>query len=341
MTHYVLCLPTRCGFNDVLTLIWDSYSYAKKFNRHLIVDTRLSGLHDSLSSYFTVRNEFSGVEIELSMQQFHDFNKMSCYPDEYQGKLPQLYHYRSNYVRSKATNAIIEKIITVGNLIRYSIRPTLDQIPFSRADYFKTIACGYFKKSHLKSLSEHGEQLVIHHRSGGGDYAIHALSMLQLRKEVQEHVRSKLEICGPDYDALHIRHTDYKTNYVPFVKDIKPKLENRTLLLCSDNPDVIDTVRAMLDRTKVVVLSDILSKRRIKSGVPLHRNGFADMAFTRRRNLDMLTDLMAMANSRHLYFTQILNLRGKLSYSGFSRLAKHLHERPRVWNAMMNPDLDR
>jgi hypothetical protein len=87
MTHYVLCLPRRCGFNDVLTLIWDSYSYAKKFNRHLIVDTRLSGLHDSLSSYFTLRKAFFGVDLELSMQQFHDFNKMSCYPDEYQGKL--------------------------------------------------------------------------------------------------------------------------------------------------------------------------------------------------------------------------------------------------------------
>jgi len=35
MTGYVLCLPRRCGFNDVLTLFWDSYSYAKKFNRHL------------------------------------------------------------------------------------------------------------------------------------------------------------------------------------------------------------------------------------------------------------------------------------------------------------------
>jgi hypothetical protein len=340
MTNYVLCLPRRCGFNDVMTLIWDSYSYAKQCNRHLIVDTRLSGLHDSLSSYFTVRNGFSGVEIGLSMQQFHDFNKMSCYPDEYQGKLPQLYHYRSTFVRSKATNALVGKWITLTNLIRYAIRPTLDQIPFSRADFFRTIANGYFKQSHVRSLSEQSEQLVIHHRSGGGDYAIHALSMLQLRKEVQEHVRSKLEICGPDYDALHIRHTDYQTNYVPFVKEIKPKLENRTLLLCSDNPDVIDTVREMLDQTKVVVLSDILSERRIKSGDPLHRNGSTDREFTRRRNLDMLTDLMAMANSRHMYFTQIVNNRLIHSYSGFSRLAKHLHERPRVWNALMNTDVD-
>jgi hypothetical protein len=275
------------------------------------------------------------------MQQFHDFNKMSCYPDEYQGKLPQLYHYGSTSVRNKVSNPLIGKWITAGNLIRYSIRPTLDQIPFSRADYFKTIACGYFKKSHLKSLSEQGEQLIIHHRSGGGDYAIHALSMLQLRKQVQQHVRSKLEICGPDYDALHIRHTDYQTNYVPFVKEIKPKLENRTLLLCSDNPDVIDTVREMLDQTQVVVLSETLGEKRVRPGNPLHRNGSRDRAFIRKRNIDMITDLMAMGKARHLYFTQIINKRWNHSYSGFSRLAKHLHERPLVWNALMNPDLDR
>jgi hypothetical protein len=275
------------------------------------------------------------------MQQFHDFNKMSCYPDEYQGKLPQLYHYRSTFVRSKATNALVGKCITAGNLIGYSIRPTLDQIPFSRADYFKTIACGYFKKRHLKSLSEQGEQLVIHPNSIGGDYGILALSMLQLRKQAQEHVRSKLEICGPDYDALHIRHTDYQTNYVPFVKEIKPKLENRTLLLCSDNPDVIDTVREMLDQTQVVVLSETLGEKRVRPGNPLHRNGSRDRAFIRKRNIDMITDLMAMGKARHLYFTQIINKRWNHSYSGFSRLAKHLHERPLVWNALMNPDLDR
>jgi hypothetical protein len=340
MTQYVLCLPRRCGFNDVLTLIWDSYSYAKKCNRHLIVDTRLSGLHDSLSSYFTLRNEFNGVDLELSLEQFRDFNEMSCYPNEYQGKLPQLYHYCSTSVRNKVTNALVGKWITAGNLVRYGIRPTLDQIPFSRADFVKTIAYGYFKKSHPRSLAEQSEQLVIHHRSGGGDIAILALSMLQLRREVREHIGTKLALCGPDYDALHIRHTDYQTNYVPFVKEIKPKLKNRTLLLCSDNSDVIDTVRILLDQTQVVVLSDILAEKRIKPGDPLHRNGSTDRAFIRRRNLDMLTDLMAMSNARQLYFTQIVNTRWNHSYSGFSRLAKQLHERPKVWNALMDTKAD-
>ncbi len=341
MTRYVLCLPRRCGFNDVLNLIWDSYSYAKQFNRHLVVDTRLSGLHDSLSSYFTLRDGIKGVDLELSLEQFQDFNRMSCYPDEYQGRLPQLYHFRSADVRWKEVNAFLGKWITLTNLIRYAIRPTLDQIPFSRVDFFRTVVNGYFKQSHVRSLSDQSEQLVVHHRSGGGDFAIQALSMLQLRKEVQEHIRAKLAICGPDYDALHIRHTDYQTNYVPFVRELKPKLENRTLLLCSDNPAVIETVREMLDQTKVVVLADIHHEKRIKVGEPLHRNVSINRGFIRRRNLDMLTDLMAMANARHLYFTKILNLRGKLSYSGFSRLAKHLHERPKVWNTLMSVDVGR
>ena len=97
----------------------------------------------------------------------------------------------------------------------------------------------------------------------------------------------------------------------------------------------------MLDQTNVVVLADIHHEKRIKVGEPLHRNVSINRGFIRRRNLDMLTDLMAMANARHLYFTKILNLRGKLSYSGFSRLAKHLHERPKVWNTLMSVDVGR
>jgi hypothetical protein len=305
------------------------------------MDTRLSGLQDSLSSYFTLRDGFKGVDLELSLEKFQDFNRMSCYPDEYQGRLPQLYHFRSADVRWKEVNAFLGKWITLSNLMRYAFRPTLDQIPFSRVDFFRTVVNGYFKQSHVRSLSDQSEQLVVHHRSGGGDVAIHALSMLQLRKEVQEHIRAKLAICGPDYDALHIRHTDYQTNYVPFVRELKPKLENRTLLLCSDNPAVIETVREMLDQTNVVVLADIHHEKRIKVGEPLHRNVSINRGFIRRRNLDMLTDLMAMANARHLYFTQIVNKRRIHSYSGFSRLAKHLHERPEVWNTLMSLDVGR
>jgi hypothetical protein len=262
---------------------------------------------------------------------------MSCYPDEYQGKLPQLYHYGSTTIRNDATNPILGKWNAAVNLMRYAIRPTLDEIPFSRADFVKTIALGQVKKTYPRSIAEQSEQLVIHHRSGGGDVAIHAISMLQLRNEVQEHIRTKLIQCGPDYDALHIRHTDYQTNYIPFVKEIKPKLENRTLLLCSDNPDVIDTVREMLDQTRVVVLSETLGEKRVRPGDPLHRNGSRDRAFIRRRNIDMVTDLMAMGKARHLYFTQIVNKRWNHSYSGFSRLAKHLHERPKVWDSLMGP----
>jgi hypothetical protein len=89
---YVLCLPKGCGFNDVLCQINEAYKFSKKSNRTLLIDTRLSGLADSLCNYFDLLIQDNRIKLNLKDEDLYKLNKLTCFPNEFEGKIDWIYH---------------------------------------------------------------------------------------------------------------------------------------------------------------------------------------------------------------------------------------------------------
>jgi hypothetical protein len=156
------------------------------------------------------------------------------------------------------------------------------------------------------------EEILVYEQCGIGQ-GVDAFEWLRLNEKVKLHVVNILDKLG-EYDVIHIRNTDYKTDYKTFLKKIKNKLGNK-IVLCTDDLQCQLYAKSFFgDRLHIVTeLPDT-------QGKPLHYCHTTDKFAV---NLAAITDLFILANGKNLFFTKIT----KGFLSGFSNLAKDLHER--------------
>ena len=62
-----------------------------------------------------------------------------------------------------------------------------------------------------------------------------ALRKLRLVPEVAQEIAGALAALGEDYDAVHIRNTDVRTDYLSAFREMFPQVQGRKLLVCSDD----------------------------------------------------------------------------------------------------------
>ncbi|MDR1460641.1 MAG: hypothetical protein LBI78_03270 [Campylobacteraceae bacterium] len=165
------------------------------------------------------------------------------------------------------------------------------------------------------------EDILVHEQSGGG-FSADVFEWLRLNEKVRTHIVDILEKLG-EYDAIHVRNTDYKTDYKTFFEEIKDKLGNK-IVLCTDDLQCQLYAKSFFGN-KLCIVTELPDTQ----GKPLHMNKNIDRYST---NLNALTDLFILASGKNLYFSTLLlreNQRtlGKTKTSGFSRLAKALHEK--------------
>jgi hypothetical protein len=173
------------------------------------------------------------------------------------------------------------------------------------------------------------EEVVVHHRSGGGQESFYALKLLTLTEPVRAAVRQALSTCGDDFDAIHIRNTDIRTDYRTFLSQAASRLSGRRVLVCSDDLAVILAAKDLLTASQVFTVT----KTEDSGGQPLHKLGVSrDGADRRRLNTNMLVDLLCLASSRALLIT---SSQPQCCNSGFSGLAKLLHEHPNLINQLV------
>jgi hypothetical protein len=157
------------------------------------------------------------------------------------------------------------------------------------------------------------EEDILVHELGGGGFGVKALEWLRLNEKVRIHIVNILEKLD-EYDAIHVRNADYKTDYKAFFENIKDKLGNK-VVLCTDDLQCRLYAKSFFGNKLYIVteLPDTQEKN-------LHGNRNLDRYST---NLNTLADLFVLANGKNLFFTTI----HKGWFSGFSRLANSLHER--------------
>lgn len=336
---FIVCIPRGCGFNDVLCQISKAHTFSLKTNRKLIIDTRLSGLADSFSSYVTSKD--SSIEIELTNSRLSKLNNMSCYPKEIEGRLENIYH-AFLAVESKKSS-LWRYFNTLNNffkLVTYLLKPSFHYSKFNRIGFFFDYLS--MRKTTLRiDLEDHlnnSADVIVFFRSGGGLDSLKTIDLFTLKPEISLEVKNQLNHLGEDYDAIHIRHTDYQSDYQSFLVKIRDELRGRKVLLCTDNNSILKHAEYILSQSIVYNISKInTSEAPAKKVIPLHYQWNLPLSVRRGNNISMLTDLVGLARSLQLFFPHIIKWGNDphSGISGFSTLAEGLHNDLTLLNRWM------
>jgi hypothetical protein len=293
----LLCRP-QGGLNDILSEIGRCLIYARKYERLVIVETDYFDLNHFNDSF---DRYFVSIDpkLVLSSQDYrHKFDQVTCYPKFVEGRV----------------NSYLCHAATVGIEIETNKAVILD---FTR---------------------DHTETLVVHHSNARqkGRNALVCLESLQLQPDLKLKLHKRLAVLGPDYNAIHIRHTDYRTDYDVKVRSLKVGSQDR-YFLATDNFSVVKNCQSILGTEKLFSFSTLPDD----GGHPLHhRRGLTG---AQQRNADAVLDLFTLALAKRYYFfrRQTKNIALRPSYSGFSVLADRLQHNPRLLHRIIHGNLDR
>jgi len=297
----VLCRP-HGGLNDMLNQIEKCYQYCKKYNRKLFVDGSIGGFLDDFAHYFIPAcNDMSFDKIDFLEPPFDVFPGCLC---------DELYDYE--LYRTKES-----RVYCTG---KYGTPVTFD-----------------FEKNYE-------EQILVHAQEGGGYLGIYAFAKIFLKEDIKIHIKNIIEELKKQsrggYDAIHVRNTDYRTDYKSYFAEIKDKL-NKITVICTDDYETQLYAKCFFGEN-VKTVTNIPDLRSV-AGKTLHYNSRIDRYKT---NVDTLTDLFVLAYAEKLFMAPLcvghdVNSMGvtfrvsKHTRSGFQVLAENLHNNKIIIDNML------
>lgn len=217
---FLLCRP-RGGLNDTFCQIEFCWRYAELHNRFLIIDTEYlvsTGISIQFSKLFKTKNHVENVIFHMTPSLLNNLNQLSAFPTSCAGRL-------NNY-----KTRLDEHLKIVDNETGLPI--TFD-----------------FTKNYK-------EDLLIHDQFGGSGIGINCLARLKLTEKFRGDVLSTLSpLIGKTHIVVHVRHSDYQTNFAHAFKEIYEKSINQRLLICSDSLGVINFAKSFFDQSEVFTLS--------------------------------------------------------------------------------------
>jgi hypothetical protein len=277
--RFMLCRP-RGGLNDALAQMFLCYLYAKKHHRTLIIDSTFSGFYLPFDTFFELLETDPSVKLSLDDDLRGHLNTLTCAPAELQGRISSFMAYYCNSLNG--------------------YRDALTHV---------STCCDFTKPA--------AEELVVHENAGGGKKSRKMLGLLRLRPSIAEEINRRLAVLPHSYVAVQIRNTDMRTNYLAFFEKLRPALQGKTILLCSDDDEVKAQASQLFGADRVVSLRQFGGF----NGQPLHLLGSdVDVETKYNLTLDALTDLMAMGLARAVHVP--LNIEGGVS--GFGQLGRLL-----------------
>lgn len=297
--RFLLCRPAG-GLYDMLCQIAMACAYADRFGRIVVVDTNYA-----TTPYF--REPFSRYFESLDPRLLLDTDRvgatldgLATFPPEVAGSL------WSYAVETRKTRLNLGAEFGMLCDARSGVPLTFD----FRRDY--------------------PQPLLLHHSWGRNEYIMAALSRLRLRPAMRDEVMARLRHIGGPFDAIHIRATDYQTEYRELLSQVRPNLGARPVFLATDNAEVVRHLRAEWPDIRVRSFSRLPDN----GGKPLHDLG-ADDTDIAQRNRDAIADALVLAHASHIHAFYLKPNSYGTTVSGFTLLAKRLAKEKTVLNRMM------
>ncbi|MBA2124651.1 hypothetical protein DLM45_00195 [Hyphomicrobium methylovorum] len=234
----------------------------------------------NFSDYFEIRPSDVTIIPSVDADCLNILNQLACLPHEVSGRIGT---YKAQFMRDGRNN--------VDTLTGTSL--TFD------------FSC------------DHAEPLLLHDQSSGGSASQSLIRDLWFSPSVAEAIQNAMRDIKPGYVAIHIRHTDYQTDYRAFIESIANDLIGKRVLICTDNPEVRSFVVESLPQSEPFFVTEIVET----GGKPLHVSRYITSDDDRRRSaINSLIDLAALGMADSVLYTGVT--RGCVS--GYSRLASFL-----------------
>jgi len=283
-------------------------------NRKIILCRPHGGLNDMLNRmhrcYFYAKTFKRDLYIDGQKSGFRD----------------NLGNYFVHVVKRNKIKIIFDDFVPTKNI---SVFPTFLN---NRLD-FQTKIIGKGKVRELNSnqkihfdFKKYDEDVIVYEVMGGGIWSFYAFKWLHFTEPVKTHINSIINNLK-EYDAVHVRNTDIKTDYKTFFNRISPKIK-RKLVLCTDSFECQQFAKSFFGN-RLVIVSEIPDTK----GESLHDNSNFS---TYQQNLNVLTDLMILACSKRFFAMKPTQWKFWKFNSGFSRLAAMLHFRKDLVRKLLN-----
>lgn len=278
----------RGGLNDTLVQLEYCRRYAVAYRRVLVADLSRCGIRLPFGEVFRVGLEFGCPVIDATPSVISALDAMHS----------------------------VEPAVLDGLLSSYEIN-------WNRA----LRRCTYGPERHILSFDmrvDHGARCLVHDQFGGGDIGALPLRGLMLAPAIAGEVIARLLRLGADYDALHVRHTDYRTKFRRLFARVKPIFVGRRLLLCTDSAEVQRFARTFFaPEVEIVVNQDLPDLE----GEPMH---LSDRVSPVEATVGQFSDLIAMARARRFLFSELSSRQhdGQRAISGYALLAEGLRTLP-------------
>ncbi|MEL6064822.1 MULTISPECIES: hypothetical protein [unclassified Methylobacterium] len=277
--------------NDMLCQIEAACRYAERSDRRVFVDTSYKkSMHfrDNFSKYFGSRWNRLIVDSNLLDP---DLDAMSVFPRELTGRITS---YTPKW------SAAAANWIDTETGVRLSF------------DFTRT----------------YDEQIVLHHAQNGGPTAVAAMSRLKLNSQLVDALAERIRIIGRPYCGVHIRNTDYKTDYVNAISGIKHLL-SPPVFIATDDAVCREACAEILGRSNVIYFSDLSND----SGMPLHFVQNQETVFG--RNTDAILDLLTLSFSTRFFRFRLQNNIYHSVFSGFTILVDYLRHHKIVLSSLV------
>jgi hypothetical protein len=310
--RYLLCRP-RGGLNDTLCRIALCWEYAKRFQRKLIIDCQKSSLFGHFSDYFCVRDSTDDVIPSLNAELLQQLAPLSCRPASLRGSLeayPVRFQNGVGYVHAHT-----------GNPTRF---------------------CNTYP---MQFVDDFPEDVLVYEDSGGGTASFGLLSHLVLNRSLLAEVEQTLQRLPPRYCAVHIRNTDYRSDYRRILRKIRSQVAAMPLLVCSDDPAVIDYAAQVFPRRVLRTPRSVQSRH---STGRIHEGALTSPHDRTRAAAEAIIDLVCLANATTLYAGRVSSVfrpmvesvksemfRPISVVSGFSALAQYLCSNKHILDALL------
>lgn len=284
---YILVKP-QGGLNDMLCQIENCCRYAERFNRIVLVETNYSNaihFRDDLSKYF------------LSIQPRLIFDRRS-FPED---------------------------------LESFSVYPPVFKNDIFDIEFeFDKIKKVYVDSANRIPLSfnfeiDYEQKLLVHQNGGGGASSFHALKRMRMHDNIVDELINRLRLINNNYIGVHVRNTDYISDYKVILDALSRSQYLGPVLLCTDDPNILEIFKNNLKNN---IIS--FTKFNLSGDSRLHFLTKNDDSYS--RNTDAILDLILLSMSIKLLVAKLLpnNEAPNGGISGFSRLALMLSEDKRA-----------
>ena len=207
LTRYMFCFP-QGGFNDFCQIIWNCLEYCKNFNRILVIDTRY---------IITFKDDF---------RKFIVVNDPVIYNDD----IDILFSTITNGTFFPKFTDDISKISNVKQIVS----------KFS----WKKLTCIYYDDKINMSFplknNDYKEQFLFFSTVQGGLNIVKLLQISNIELTLKEKIRNRFLSLPENFISIHVRNTDYTSNFKKFFENHFNDFKNKNIFLATDDYKVVN-----------------------------------------------------------------------------------------------------